>query len=194
MKARRHALREITTRHGDIEWVEHPGANHVVSLLDYFSTRGRYRDDSHVCMVLDPLGETLLNLLDRYRSRYGGSGELSGIPMNVVKVIAKQVLMGLQYLHDECGLVHTDIKPENIRTLHLLSICTQMNMHGIQSSDYQIPRNTSVLRLRRHRRFLVSVSRSLAIGQDAATFYLGNMWKYIARNLYLPLHYQLNSV
>jgi serine/threonine protein kinase len=158
MRARRHALKEITTRHGNAEWVEHPGSKHVVSLLDYFSTRGRYRDDSHVCMVLDPLGETLLNLLDRYRSRYGGSGELSGIPMNVVKVIAKQVLMGLQYLHDECGLVHTDIKPENIRTLPLLSIYTQMNIPGIQSSDYQIPKNTSVPSSRRHQLFLVSVS------------------------------------
>ncbi|KAF8592070.1 kinase-like protein [Ramaria rubella] len=93
---------------------KHPGARHVVSLLDYFSTRGRYKGDTHVCMVMEPLGETLLNFLDRYRGRYGGQGELAGVPMNIVRVIARQILMGLQYLHDECGLVHTDIKPENI--------------------------------------------------------------------------------
>jgi serine/threonine protein kinase len=116
MKARQCAFKTVVSRHGDTEFVEHPGARHVVSLLDYFSTRGRSRNESHVCMVLEPLGETLLNFLDRYRTQYGGNGELSGVPMNLVKVIAKQVLMGLEYLHDECGLVHTDIKPENIRT------------------------------------------------------------------------------
>ncbi|KAF8480655.1 kinase-like domain-containing protein [Gautieria morchelliformis] len=114
MKARQCAFKPVVSRHGDTEIVEHPGARHVVSLLDYFSTRGRSRNESHVCMVLEPLGETLLNFLDRYRTRYGGHGELAGVPMNLVKVIAKQVLMGLEYLHDECGLVHTDIKPENI--------------------------------------------------------------------------------
>ena len=25
-----------------------------------------------------------------------------------------QILLGLQYLHNECGVIHTDIKPENI--------------------------------------------------------------------------------
>ena len=119
MKARQFAHRTVVSRHGDPEMIEHQGARHVVSILDYFSTNGRYKNDSHVCMVLEPLGETLLNFLDRYRTRYGGHGELVGVPMNLVKVIAKQILMGLQYLHDECGLVHTDIKPENIRTHHL---------------------------------------------------------------------------
>lgn len=37
-----------------------------------------------------------------------------GVPRALVKMIAKQILLGLQYLHDECDLVHTDIKPENI--------------------------------------------------------------------------------
>jgi serine/threonine-protein kinase SRPK3 len=32
----------------------------------------------------------------------------------LVKLITKQTLLGLNYLHDECDLVHTDIKPENI--------------------------------------------------------------------------------
>jgi serine/threonine protein kinase len=35
----------------------------------------------------------------------------------LVKIIMKQVLFGLQYLHEECDLVHTDIKPENISKL-----------------------------------------------------------------------------
>ncbi|KAF8478855.1 hypothetical protein JB92DRAFT_1821661 [Gautieria morchelliformis] len=53
-------------------------------------------------------------LVDGPETKVGGHEELAGVPMNLVGVIVKQVLMGLEYLHDECGLVHTDIKPENI--------------------------------------------------------------------------------
>ncbi|KAG2146510.1 kinase-like protein [Suillus bovinus] len=82
----------------------HPGRLHVVSFLDSFEHRAL--QDTHVCIVLEPLGETLLALIQRNKKK--------GVPKPLVKVIAKQVLLGLQYLHDECDLVHTDIKPENI--------------------------------------------------------------------------------
>lgn len=28
--------------------------------------------------------------------------------------MAKQVLVGLDYLHRMCGIIHTDLKPENV--------------------------------------------------------------------------------
>jgi serine/threonine-protein kinase SRPK3 len=34
--------------------------------------------------------------------------------MHLVKQIAKQVLLGLDYMHRCCGVVHTDLKPENV--------------------------------------------------------------------------------
>lgn len=34
--------------------------------------------------------------------------------MEQVRVITKQVLEGLQYLHEKCQIIHTDIKPENV--------------------------------------------------------------------------------
>ncbi|KAG1826199.1 kinase-like domain-containing protein [Suillus subaureus] len=82
----------------------HPGRQHVVSFLDSFQHHSP--QDTHVCIVFEPLGETLLALIQRNKKK--------GVPKPLVKVIAKQVLLGLQYLHDECDLVHTDIKPENI--------------------------------------------------------------------------------
>jgi len=87
----------------------HPGRSHIVSFLDSFDHCGP--EDTHVCMVFEPLGETLLALIQRNKKK--------GVSQALVKVIAKQILLGLQYLHDECDLVHTDIKPENIRT-HLM--------------------------------------------------------------------------
>ncbi|EIW64963.1 Pkinase-domain-containing protein [Trametes versicolor FP-101664 SS1] len=82
----------------------HPGRNHIVSFLDNFDHKGP--DDSHICLVFEPLGENLLALIERHKK--------TGVAVDLVRVIAKQMLLGLQYLHDECDLVHTDIKPENI--------------------------------------------------------------------------------
>ena len=83
---------------------EHPGRKHVVSLLDSFEHKGPH--GVHVCMVFEVLGENLLGLIKRWNHR--------GIPMALVKQITKQVLLGLDYLHRECGIIHTDLKPENV--------------------------------------------------------------------------------
>lgn len=82
----------------------HAGRAYVVSLLDQFEHKGP--NGMHVCMVFEVLGENLLGLIKRWNHR--------GIPMPLVKQITKQVLLGLDYLHRECGIIHTDLKPENV--------------------------------------------------------------------------------
>ncbi|KAK3372347.1 kinase-like domain-containing protein [Podospora didyma] len=82
----------------------HPGRRHVVSLLDDFEHKGP--NGNHTCMVFEVLGENLLGLIKKWNHR--------GIPMPLVKQITKQVLLGLDYLHRECGIIHTDLKPENV--------------------------------------------------------------------------------
>lgn len=82
----------------------HPGRRYVVSLLDSFEHKGP--NGLHVCMVFEVLGENLLGLIKKWNHR--------GIPMPLVKQITKQVLLGLDYLHRECGIIHTDLKPENV--------------------------------------------------------------------------------
>lgn len=83
---------------------DHPGRKHVVSLLDSFQHKGP--NGIHICMVFEVLGENLLGLIKRWNHR--------GIPLPLVKQITKQVLLGLDYLHRECGIIHTDLKPENV--------------------------------------------------------------------------------
>lgn len=82
----------------------HPGRRHCVSLLDHFKHKGP--NGSHVCMVFEVLGENLLGLIKRYQHR--------GVPPHIVKQISKQVILGLDYMHRECGIIHTDLKPENV--------------------------------------------------------------------------------
>ncbi|KAF9998441.1 serine/threonine protein kinase, CMGC group [Entomortierella chlamydospora] len=81
-----------------------PGRKYVVELLDHFKHHGP--NGVHVCMVFEVLGENLLSLIKRYHHR--------GIPIPLVQQIIYQVLMGLDYMHRECGIVHTDLKPENV--------------------------------------------------------------------------------
>ncbi|KAK3845983.1 MAG: kinase-like domain-containing protein [Linnemannia gamsii] len=81
-----------------------PGRKYVVELLDHFMHRGP--NGLHVCMVFEVLGENLLSMIKRYRHQ--------GIPAHLVQQILYQVLMGLDYMHRECGIIHTDLKPENV--------------------------------------------------------------------------------
>lgn len=57
-------------------------------------------------MVFEILGVNLLEIMKRY--------DYKGIPMPLVRRMAKQVLIGLDYLHRVCRIIHTDLKPENV--------------------------------------------------------------------------------
>jgi len=76
----------------------------TVQLLDDFQITGI--NGTHVCMVFEVLGHNLLKFIIR--------SDYQGIPLHNVKIIIKQVLEGLEYLHNKCKIIHTDIKPENI--------------------------------------------------------------------------------
>jgi serine/threonine-protein kinase SRPK3 len=55
-------------------------------------------------MAFEVLGPNLLTLIKKYNHK--------GIPVDIVQRIAKQILRGLDYLHADCGIIHTDLKPE----------------------------------------------------------------------------------
>lgn len=54
-------------------------------------------------MVFEVLGENLLGLIKRHQNK--------GVPMGLVKQIAKQILLGLDYMHRCCGVIHTGAYP-----------------------------------------------------------------------------------
>ncbi|KAK4015092.1 hypothetical protein OUZ56_030082 [Daphnia magna] len=73
-----------------------PKRERTVQLLDNFkisSINGR-----HVCIVFEVLGHNLLKLI--IRSQY------QGILLPNVKTIIRQVLDGLDYLHNKCRIEH----------------------------------------------------------------------------------------
>lgn len=97
------AIDEIHLLKGCLRGSNHnPGYLHVIHLLDNFMHTGP--NGTHVVMVFEVLGESLLDLVRRCRR----------VPILHVKLIAKQMLLALDYLHRECGIIHTDLKPENV--------------------------------------------------------------------------------
>jgi len=81
-----------------------PSRSKIVQLLDDFKIQGVHGE--HICIVFEVMGYNLLKVI--MQANY------KGIPLKSVKVIARQILEGLQYLHEKCSIIHTDIKPENI--------------------------------------------------------------------------------
>ncbi|EGN94656.1 hypothetical protein SERLA73DRAFT_77409 [Serpula lacrymans var. lacrymans S7.3] len=53
---------------------------------------------AHICLITEPMGPTVLYIYECV-SR--------AMPLSLVKRISKHVLHALQYIHEECGLVHT---------------------------------------------------------------------------------------
>ena len=75
-----------------------------VQLLNSFLHSGQ--NGKHFVMVFEIMGVNLLDIIRRY--------DYKGIPIPLVRIIAKQVLIGLDYLHRICKIIHTDLKPENV--------------------------------------------------------------------------------
>lgn len=73
-------------------------------LLDNQDTVSSATESISLCSLT--LSESFLKLLAVLRT-YGG------LPLQLVKLIARQLLVGLDYIH-HCGVIHTDLKPENI--------------------------------------------------------------------------------
>ena len=57
-------------------------------------------------MAFEVLGKNLLSLIKKYDYR--------GCPLPIVRQIARQTLIALDYLHRVCNIIHTDLKPENV--------------------------------------------------------------------------------
>nr|XP_061829911.1 SRSF protein kinase 3-like isoform X2 [Nerophis lumbriciformis] len=99
----------------------HPHSENIVQLQDEFKLAGV--NGVHICLVLELLGPDLRSLQMHFKNRR--------LFQPCVKQILIQVLQGLDYLHNQCKIIHTDIKPENI----LLCINQQSNNQPVGGSS-----------------------------------------------------------
>ena len=78
----------------ELENIEH---SQVIQLLNTFVYNG------HLCMVFEIMGNSLLELIKTYNYK--------GIPLPYVRIIVKQILIGLDFLHRICNIIHCNLKP-----------------------------------------------------------------------------------
>ncbi|RDW63050.1 Protein kinase protein [Aspergillus mulundensis] len=81
----------------------HEGRRYVRLVRESFSIPGASGD--HLCLVFEPLREPLWVL-----GKHLGS---NGVPPAVLKPFLKLLLQGLDFLHSECHIIHTDLKADN---------------------------------------------------------------------------------
>lgn len=93
----------------------------VVLILNHFDHNGP--NGRHVCMSFEMLGDNLLKVIKKYDYR--------GIPIPIVKNFARQILVGLDFLHRHCSIIHTDLKPENI-LIGTPPPTPKMNLKGVK--------------------------------------------------------------
>jgi len=91
----------------------------VVNLLNHFVFHGP--NGKHVCMVFEVMGKNILSLIKKYDYR--------GIPLELTKRITYQILVGLDFLHRKCKIIHTDLKPENF----LLGLPHELDVERLMS-------------------------------------------------------------
>ncbi|EXJ96109.1 CMGC/SRPK protein kinase [Capronia coronata CBS 617.96] len=82
----------------------HPGYNHVRFMLDTFRIKGRQGE--HLCIVYDVLREPIDMCMEKFPGRRFNSEKL--------RKLLPALLLGLDYMHSEARVVHTDLKADNI--------------------------------------------------------------------------------
>ena len=75
----------------------HAGYPFVTKLIDHFHHPPSSK--AHLCLVTEPLSENLLSFSGRWKKRR--------LPVTLVKHVTRQALLGLEYLHNICNIVHT---------------------------------------------------------------------------------------
>ncbi|PYI25564.1 putative serine/threonine-protein kinase [Aspergillus indologenus CBS 114.80] len=95
--------REIE-RHVSQQNPEHRGRVILRTCLDDFEIPGP--QGKHMCLVYEPMREPLWILQRRFVDRK--------LPLPIAKAYIYFLLVGLDYLHSECKVVHTDLKLDNI--------------------------------------------------------------------------------
>ncbi|CCW71530.1 unnamed protein product [Phytomonas sp. Hart1] len=72
----------------------------------------------HHCIVMERYGANLYEYIQSHQH--------NGLPMYQIRSIAKQLLSALTLLHENCRIIHADIKPENL----LLTLDSCRGMHS----------------------------------------------------------------
>ncbi len=80
------------------------GKSHCVKMHEHFY----FSDAEHkyIALVFEKLAKSLYDFIKANKYR--------GYPMPMIQDFARQIMEGISFLHENLGLTHTDLKPENL--------------------------------------------------------------------------------
>lgn len=112
--------------------ISHPGRRHIRTALDIFTLPNPQEAAhtphiEHHCIVQKPMWESWKDLLQRNPSHR--------FTLDLLKAGLQHILLGLDFLHRECKLIHTDIKADNI----LQEIADDEILHSFTREELRDP-------------------------------------------------------
>ncbi|KAJ1307072.1 hypothetical protein OPQ81_008051 [Rhizoctonia solani] len=107
----------------------HPGLQFLRTAIGGFEIKGQ--KGPHSVLVYEPMRESMLILLDRFEA----SGKKRQCEPAFVKKVVRFILSGLDYLHNECRIVHRDVSLSNI----LIPIESPSLLTTLEKSESQYP-------------------------------------------------------
>jgi len=105
---------------------------HVIRLLNTFYYR------KHLCLVFECMGDDLRAALKKYTKG-------KGMTLQAIRAYTKQLMIGLRHMH-KCGIIHADIKPDNIlisESHNMVKFCdlgTALELKDVAVSPYLVSR------------------------------------------------------
>ena len=93
----------------EINFEEH---TNIIQMLNSFMYKEEENSvDIYLCNIYEILGDSLQNVFDKYKNINNIN---KGIPLPYVRIIAKQILIGLDFIHRFGGIIHNNLNMDNI--------------------------------------------------------------------------------
>ena len=86
----------------------------IIQLLNYFIFEGENSEEKFLCNIYEITGITLQNLLNKFLKKNKNRGGSGGIPLPYVRIIAREILIGLDYIHSFGEVIHSNLNMDNI--------------------------------------------------------------------------------
>ena len=98
----------------------------IIQMLNYFIYEEETGDEKYLCKVYEIMGFSLHNFFDKYFTK-----NKKGLPLIYIKIIVKQILIGLDFIHRFGEIIHNCLNMDSI------FIClTKDELEMIQETGY----------------------------------------------------------
>ena len=86
----------------------------IIQLLNYFIFEGENSEEKFLCNIYEITGITLQNLLNKFLKKNKNRDGGGGIPLPYVRIIAREILIGLDFIHSFGEVIHSNLNMDNI--------------------------------------------------------------------------------